>query len=169
MTGPGRKITLSDLRAKVSSLRSRGEEFPAKAAPIEKECRTLGKLFAKVKEAKKERDGRLNKLRAKRKAQLEKLNRARDAVEEATRHHNALGCGLGGKLSKKKFAYCDPLTKQFNSTWINPFNNITLNNYRRRKKEIAAQIKETKAAYSKIQKAAGKRWKAVQRSAKQYK
>lgn len=167
LAGPDKEKILSGLRSKISALRSRGEGFAPKAAPLESECRALTKLFKKFKEAQVKRDAALKKLRAKRKAVHAKLKRAIAAQKEKKLQHLAKGCGMNIKLSKEKYAYCSPLTQQYNAKL--PAYRAKLSNFRQRSQALLARIKAAKAAFSKIQKSASARHRAFQQKVKGYK
>ena len=101
MAGTDKAAAVASLRSKLNSLKKRGDAFPGKAAPIEKECEKFVEAGKKLDAMKKERDKKLAELNNRikeNKAEHDRVIGPRNqALESELSGLKSQGCFMGAK------------------------------------------------------------------------
>lgn len=101
LTGPDKAAVIAGLRSRVASLKKRGDAFPGKATPLEKECEDFVKEGKKLEAMKQERDKKLAGINDKIKQNKTEHDRViaphRQALDNELAGLKSQGCFLGQK------------------------------------------------------------------------
>lgn len=162
------------LRARLGSLRQRGEGFNAKAAPIERECQAIGSEMTRFKAArdrwKSAREPLIQQIKGA-DDHFQRSIKPRSAEIDRQRASNAsLGCSIGKtfKLPQEKAAYerCVPLTASLNAK-IQAYNR-DLGQYKSKRAGLVSRVKALDAQYESVRKPLKARYDRYQADRKGY-
>lgn len=171
LTGPDKASIIDGLRSKVAGLKTRGDAFPEKAAPLEEECEGFVEENKALNALKQERDRKLAEIQAKidaNNAEYERVIGPRKqalAAELASIH--AMGCPFdGSKLEKELYERCAGPESAYNSHAQALRNDAEV--YHERRRQFMMQGKEVSKPYDERLKKARERYRIYKEKVARY-
>jgi len=150
LIGPDEAKIIEDMRTKIASLKARGDAFPERAAPLEKECEGFVKENKALKALKEERDRKLAAIQTKidaNKAEYERvIGPRKQALAAELASIRAMGCPFdGSKLEKEVYERCAGPESTYNSHAQALRNDAKV--YYERQRQFMMQEKEVSKPY----------------------